>query len=154
MRQGLATAADGELILKLYELRTEATMRQARAWFTVEFWPGNVDEFFIIQNDFGSQKNCWLRQVVTYWEMAASLVLHGALSVDLFVDCNTEPFFILAKLEPFLPAIHEKIPTYLSKMLQLVEMSQAAASRFEMMKKNVSVRRALWVRRAEAENLG
>ena len=39
MRQGLATAADGELILKLYELRTEPTMRQARAWIMVEFWP-------------------------------------------------------------------------------------------------------------------
>jgi hypothetical protein len=154
MQQGLATAADGELILKLYELRTELTMRQARAWITVEFWPGSVDEFFVIHNDFGSQKNCWLRQVVSYWEMAASLVVHGALSADLFVDCNTEPFFIMAKLEPFLPAIREKIPTYLSKMLQLVEMSQAASARFEATKKNVAMRRAQWRSQAEAENSG
>jgi len=92
MQQGLATSADGELILKLYELRTEAVMRKARAWITGEFWPVTADEFFTVQQDSGSEKNAWLRQVVTYWEMAASLVLHGALSADLFVDCNPEPF--------------------------------------------------------------
>lgn len=144
MQQGLATAADGELILKLYELRTEPVMRQARAWMTTEFWPTTATEFFAIQDDFGSQKNCWLRQVVTYWEMAASLVLHGALSADLFVDCNAEPFFILGKLHSILPEIHAKIPTYFSKTLQLIDVSQAAAARYEAVRKNVEVRRQAW----------
>jgi hypothetical protein len=137
MQQGLATSADGELILKLYELRTETVMRQARAWITGEFWPRTAEEFFVVQNDSGSQKNAWLRQVVTYWEMAASLVLHGALSADLFVDCNPEPFYILAKLAPILPDIQSKNPTYFSKTLQLVEVSQAAAARYEAMRKSV-----------------
>jgi len=141
MQQALATAADGELILKLYELRTETVMRQARAWITGEFWPTTADEFFVVQNDFGSEKSCWLRQVVTYWEMAASLVLHGALSADLFVDCNSEPFFILAKFAPFLPEIHVKNPTYFSKTLQLIEVSQSASVRYEAMKRNVAARR-------------
>jgi hypothetical protein len=140
VQQGIANSSDGELILKLYELRTESVMRQARAWITGEFWPTTPDEFFVVLNDFGSQKNCYLRQVVTYWEMAASLVLHGALSADLFVDCNPEPFFILAKLTPILPGIHEKMPTYFSKTLQLVENSQAAAARYEMARKNVAAR--------------
>jgi hypothetical protein len=140
MRHGIANSTDGELILKLYELRTETVMRQARAWITMEFWPATADEFFVVQNDFGSQKNCWLRQVVTYWEMAASMVLHGALSSDLFVDCNPEPFFILAKLSHILPDIHAKMPTYFSKTLQLVENSQAAAARYEIARKNVEAR--------------
>ena len=140
MRHGIANSTDGELILKLYELRTETVMRQARAWITMEFWPETADEFFVVQNDFGSQKNCWLRQVVTYWEMAASMVLHGALSSDLFVDCNPEPFFILAKLSHILPDIHAKMPTYFSKTLQLVENSQAAAARYEIARKNVEAR--------------
>jgi len=135
--QGIASSADAEIILKLYELRTEPVMRQARAWLTGEFWPLTAEEFFVVQNDFGSQKNCYLRQVVTYWEMAASLVLHGALSADLFVDCNSEPFFILAKLTPLLPEIHAKIPTYFSKTLKLVETSQPAAARYDLMQKNV-----------------
>jgi len=115
-------------------------MRQARAWVAGEFWPTSADEFFTVQNDFDSQKNCYLRQVVTYWEMAASLVLHGSLSADLFVDCNPEPFFILAKLAPILPDIHEQMPTYFSKTLQLVENNQAAAARYEAMRKNVAAR--------------
>jgi hypothetical protein len=137
VQHGIANSADGELILKLYELRTEPVMRQARAWIVEEFWPTTAGEFFVVHNDFGSQKNAWLQQVVTYWEMAASLVLHGALSADLFVDCNSEPFFILAKLAPLLPEIHAKVPRYFSKTLQLIEISQAASARYEAVKKNV-----------------
>jgi hypothetical protein len=141
MQHGIANSTDGELILKLYELRTETVMRQARAWITGEFWPASADEFFEVQNDFGSPHNAWLRQVVTYWEMAASLVLHGALSADLFVDCNPEPFYILAKLAPILADIHAKNPTYFAKTLQLIEISQPATARYEAMKKNVESRR-------------
>ena len=144
MQHGIANSTDGELILKLYELRTEPVMREARAWVMCEFWPATAEEFFAIQDDFGSQKNCWLRQVVSYWEMAASLVLHGALSADLFVDCNPEPFFILAKLHPILPEIHAKVPAYFSKTLQLIESSQPAAARFETTRKNAEVRRQAW----------
>lgn len=150
MQQGIASSADAEIILKLYELRTETVMRQARAWITGEFWPASADEFFEVQNDMGSPRNAWLRQVVTYWEMAASLVLHGALSADLFVDCNPEPFFILAKLVPILPEIHAKMPAYFSKTLQLIENSQAASGRFEAAKKNAEKMRAMrstdWLR--------
>lgn len=142
MQQGLATVGDGELILKLYELRTEAVMREARRWVMVEFWPSTAEEFFAVQDDFGGEQNCWLRQVVSYWEMAASLVIHGSLSADLFVDCNAEPFFILAKLEPVLPEIHKRIPTYLGKMLQLIEHSQTAAAKLDMIRKNAAARRA------------
>jgi len=39
MQKTLATNADAEIILKLYELRTEPVMRLARAWITVDFWP-------------------------------------------------------------------------------------------------------------------
>jgi hypothetical protein len=142
MSQGIASSADAEIILKLYELRTEAVMREARAWITAEFWPQTADEFFVILNDSGSQKNNWLRQVVTYWEMAASLVLHGALSADLFVDCNSEPFIILAKLAHILPDIHAKSPLYFSKTLRLIENSQAASARYAATLKSVEAKRA------------
>ena len=48
MQRMLATAADAEIILKLYELRTETVMRQARAWVGGEFWPQTVDEFYAV----------------------------------------------------------------------------------------------------------
>jgi hypothetical protein len=142
MPQGMASSADAELILKLYELRTETVMRQARAWMAGEFWPQTGADFFAVLGDPSSPKNAYLRQVVSYWEMAASLVLHGALSADLYVDCNPEPFFLLAKLSHILPEIHARSPLYFSKTLQLVEMSQAASARYEAAKKNIEARRA------------
>ncbi|MGD0097835.1 MAG: hypothetical protein ABSB60_15200 [Terracidiphilus sp.] len=142
MEQLLATPADAGIILKLYELRTEAVMRQARAWMTGEFWPKTADEFFAVLNNPADPHSPWLRQVLTYWEMAAALVLHGALSADLFVDCNAEGFFLLAKFAPILDAIREKMPTLLMKTSELVNRYSAAAQRYEVALKNVEARRA------------
>ena len=100
----LSTNNDAELILKLYELRTEPTMREARNWITTEFWPTSAEEFFVVQRGRGTKENAYLRQVTSYWEMAAAFVLHGCLSPELFIDCNGENIFILAKLDSI---IHE-----------------------------------------------
>jgi hypothetical protein len=134
----LATTADAELILKLYELRTEATMRQARSWITGKFFPRTAEEFFAVANARGSQENAWYRQVTSYWEMAAAFVLHGALNGDLFVDCNSEPFFIYAKFLPILPEIRQKMPTFLSKLSQVIDQSPTAKAKVEQMSKNVA----------------
>jgi len=37
--------------------------------------------------DFGSETNCWLRQVTSYWEMATALVNHGILP-DMCILCE------------------------------------------------------------------
>ena len=59
----LATPADAEIILRLYELRTEALMRQARAWITGEFWPATAEEFLAVSENRDDPHNSWLRQV-------------------------------------------------------------------------------------------
>ncbi|MGD0911285.1 MAG: hypothetical protein ABR928_05275 [Terracidiphilus sp.] len=142
MERMLATPADAEIVLKLYQLRTEATMRQARAWVLGEFWPKTADEFFAVLDNPGDKHNPWLRQVVTYWEMAAAMVLHGAVSAELFVDCNAEGFSILAKFAPILPAIREKYPTYLTKTSDMVKRFSSAAQRYEGIERRVEVTRA------------
>lgn len=96
----MATATDAELILKLYELRTEAVLRKARAW-VVGWWPAHFDEIAAVQRDMGSENNNYYRQVIGYWEMAAAMVLRGAIDPDLFLDCNGENIFIYAKMTPF-----------------------------------------------------
>lgn len=141
MERMLATPADAEIILKLYELRTEAVLRQARAWMTGEFWPNTVEEFFAVAQNPRDPHNAYFRQVTTYWEMAAAMVLHGAVSVELFVDCNGEGFFILAKFAHILEAIREKMPTFLNKTSELVNRFSAAAARYEVTLKNVAGRR-------------
>jgi hypothetical protein len=139
----LATPADAEIILKLYELRTEAVMREARAWIGGEFWPNTAEEFFAVYNNPRDQHNPWLRQVITYWEMAAAMVLHGAVSAELFVDCNGEGFFLLAKFAPILDAIREQVPTMFSKTLELTNRFSAAAQRYEAIQKRVEASRGM-----------
>ena len=75
MERMLATPADAEIILRLYELRTEAVMRQARAWMTGDFWPETADDFFAVASNPAYPHNAWFRQVTSYWEMAATMVL-------------------------------------------------------------------------------
>jgi hypothetical protein len=142
MERMLATPADAEIILKLYQLRTEAVMRQARAWVGGEFWPQTVDEFYAVYENPRDPHNPWLRQVLTYWEMAAAMVLHGAVSAELFVDCNGEGFFLLAKFANILAAIREKNPTFLNKTTDMISRFSAAAQRYEATLKRVEATRS------------
>jgi hypothetical protein len=141
MERMLATPADAEIILRLYELRTEAELRKARAWMMSEFWPSTAEEYFAVAENPADPHNAWLRQVISYWEMAAAMVLHGAVSAELFVDCNGEGFFLLAKFAPILDGIRGKNPAFLMKTSELVNRFTAAAQRYEAALKNVEARR-------------
>jgi len=141
MERMLATPADAEIILRLYGLRTEAVMREARAWMTGEFWPTTAEEFFAVPGNPNHPHNAHFRQVITYWEMAAAMVLHGAVSAELFVDCNAEGFFLLAKFAPILEEIRVRNPGFLVKTSELINRFSAAAQRYEVVLKNVKARR-------------
>jgi hypothetical protein len=105
-----ATASDAQLILQLYDLRREVEMRKARSWWIGEFWPQSADDYTKVAGATGSQENNWLRQVIGYWSMAASFVLHGALNEDLFLQpaVSGEMYFVFAKIHPFLKELREK----------------------------------------------
>ena len=92
------------LILKLYELRREETMRKARDWYFREFNPQSFADF---QAALFSEHDGYLRMVITYWDMAAALVNNGAINLDLFCDSNTEHIGVFAKIEPLLGEIRE-----------------------------------------------
>ena len=141
MERMLATPADAEIILKLYQLRTEPVMRQARAWATGEFWPTTAEEFLAVYENPADPHNAFLRQVLTYWEMAAAMVLHGAVSAELFVDCNGEGFFLLGKFAPILDRVRERYPTFMLKTSELVNRFTAASQRFEMTLRSLEARR-------------
>lgn len=133
METTLAAREDAATILKLYELRQEPVLRKARAWMTGAFWPTSAEEILIVIRDSGSETNCWLRQVISYWEMAAALVNHGVLAPELFVDANTEPFFIAAKFWPHLPEIREQMPNFMVQIEKLMERSTPARHKMEVM---------------------
>jgi hypothetical protein len=149
MERMLATPADAEIILKMYELRTESVMRQARAWMTGEWWPATAEDFFAVASNPADPHNAYFRQVTTYWEMAAALVLHGAVSADLFVDCNGEGFFLLAKFSHILDAIRERMPTFMNKTSEVISRFSAAATRYETTLKTIEARRKMLAAKQE-----
>jgi hypothetical protein len=69
------------------------------------------------------------------------MVLHGAVSADLFVDSNAEGFYLLAKFAHLLDGIRERMPGFLTKTSELVNRSSTAAARYEIVLKNVEARR-------------
>ena len=104
------TAEDARLILKLYDLRREPELRKARQWWLTTFWPNNADDFMKVGATPGSPENNWLRQVTSYWGIAASFVTNGVLNERLFLElafCG-EMFVIFAKIKPFLKELREK----------------------------------------------
>jgi len=141
MERMLATPADAEIIIKLYQLRTETVLRKARAWLVGDFWPQTAEEFFAVYDNPADKNNPFIRQVISYWEMAAAMVIHGAVSAELFVDANAEGFFILAKFAPILAAIREKNPTFLTKTSEMVKRFSSAAQRYEAIGKRVEAMR-------------
>jgi hypothetical protein len=138
------TAADAEVIMKLYDLRREAEMRKARNWVLMSFWPENYDAYTKVSQAMGSPENNWLRQVFGYWEMAASLAAHGAVNPDLFLEpsFSAEMFFLFAKVKPFLKELREKAsPTFFSNVEKLINSKKSSRDFLKRMEGNLAARR-------------
>jgi hypothetical protein len=112
---------DALAILKLYELRSESLMRQARAWFFSQFNPGSGLEILGLMQS-GEKESAFYRMVSSHWEVAAALVNNGGIDQKMFLEANSEHLVVFAKLQPFLAEIRETIgePDYLSQLEKLV----------------------------------
>lgn len=139
--------ADAELILKLYDLRREAEMRKARNWWAADFWPETADDFMKIAMAMGTKENNWLRQVGGYWDLAASLVVHGTLSETLFLEpCfSNEMFLMFAKIQPFLKELRGKVrnPHMLGNVESVVKNSKTGRDRLKFMMERLAARRKI-----------
>src|ERR1700722_17194486 len=107
------------LILRLYELRREETMREARSWFFRDFNPQTLADF---NNAMFGEHSGHLRMVVSYWDMAAALVNDGAIRSELFSNCNGEHIGVFSKLEPLLPEIRTAYgPQFAASLEKLID---------------------------------
>ena len=111
------------VVLKLYELRTEPTLRQARAWFAYEFHPDTAADVLRVWLGPGYASAPY-RMVTSYWDMAASLVVQGAIPAGMFNEANTEHFAVYAKLRPFLEEVRAsaKYSDYLANLERVTGM--------------------------------
>ena len=152
------TAADAEVILKLYDLRREAEMRRARNWWVVEFWPETADDIIKIAMTLGTQENNWLRQVPGYWGIAASLALAGTVDRDLFLEpsFSGEMFLIYAKIKPFLKEVREKMknPRMFAHIETLINSSKESREFLKHMEGNLANRRKMMAESAKVAKAG
>jgi hypothetical protein len=124
-----------DLLLKLYDLRREPTMREARHWFG-SFHPQTADDMGAVMR---GEHSAHFRMVTSFWDMAASLVNNGAIDEKMFNDANGEQIFVFARLEPFLAEFRAKsgMTQYLAHLEQLIMRMPNAAERLQAMRERI-----------------
>ena len=135
-------AKSADLILKLYDLRREETMRKARNWMFT-FNPTSAED--INKTMMDPQVGGYLRMVMSYWDMAAALVNHGAIDAKMFNDTVGEHIGVFAKLEPFIADLRTQweMPDAFAHLEKVIMDSKDGAER---VRKNQE-----WMKKIQAE---
>ena len=139
---------DADLILKLYDLRREPVMREARNWFFT-FNPTTVAEY--METMMGPQSG-YLRMVISYWDMAASLVNNGAIDEKMFNEANGEHLFVSAKIEPVLEDVRKawNAPDMLKNFEALVRRTPDSEKTLAEIRERIKMIQAMMAERAQA----
>ena len=128
------------LILRLYELRREETMRKARDWFFLEFNPQTIADF---NAAMFSEHSGHVRMVVSYWDMAAAFVNNGAIGLELFNECNGEHIGVFSKIEHLLGEIRATYgPQFAVNFEKLIDATPDGRKRVQMMRERAKAIRA------------
>ena len=111
------TYDDANLILRLYEMRRDERMRQARAWFTAKCKVKSYDELIQLAPG-GSEENASVRMVTSYWDLVASFMTSGVLNKELFFQSGRELLLVWERVREYLPSMREayKDPNYLQHL--------------------------------------
>jgi hypothetical protein len=140
---------EASLILQLYELRREATMRKARDWFAREFNPESLAD---VEQAMLGEHSPHLRMVISYWDMAAALVNHGAISPELFRDTNGEHLLVFSKLEPLLQDVRATYGAhFMAHLEKLVDATPGSRERVAATRERMRRMREARAARAAAE---
>ena len=144
----MSKQADADLILKLYDLRREAVMREARNWF-FSFNPTSAAEYM---EAMMGEHSGHLRMVISYWDMAASMVNNGAIDEQMFNDANGEHLFIFAKIEPVLEGLREQWgqPDMLKHFETLVRRVPENKEKLAAIRERITMIQAMMAERAKA----
>jgi hypothetical protein len=91
------------LMLRLYDLRREPRLRQARSWFVDHFHPKTPED---VMQKFpqSSEESLYIRMVISYWDMVASIVNRGLINDELFFESNGELWVVWDRMRAVVPA--------------------------------------------------
>jgi len=145
----MSKQAEADLILKLYDLRRETVMREARNWFFM-FNPKTTDDILEVLT---TEKSGHYRMVISYWDMACSLVNNGAIDAQMFNDSNGEHIFVYAKMEPFIPKLREVMgaPQFLAHLEKTVKALPDSEARLDAVRARIQQLIAKFQERAAAQ---
>lgn len=101
------THEQAELQLKVYDLRREPRLRQARDWFQQNYRAKTFEEAMRIA-PFGTENGTFVGMIIGYWEQTCALLNYGLLHEDLFFETNGEFFGVWELLKPVVPEFREK----------------------------------------------
>ena len=128
--------ADAELVLKLYDLRREAVMRESRK--TMGSWLPRTFEDVLAVTKLDDPRNAAWRQVSSYFEMAFGFARHGIVPADFLAEHVGEGLFFYAKIEPHLKEFRKQVsPTAFRNAEWLVANSPEARVRMKLFRKRV-----------------
>src|SRR5262245_33760093 len=136
------------LNLRLFELRREPVLREARDWFLRDFNPESIGE---VIEAISGERNASFRMVLGYWDMAASLVTTGAIDADAFLAAHSEAFATFGKIQPFLAEVRNRSgESGFCQHLETVVMGAADADAI-MTRRRQALRAAAKARRSQPE---
>src|SRR5689334_15870519 len=138
-----ATYEDANLILRLYELRRDEKLREARQWFASEFRPQTFDDVKAVLMP-GHPNNTAFRMVVSYWDMAASFAVRGPLSAELLLESAGELIGVWALVEPFIAELRQlvQLPEFLRNLEEVIALVEWAPRRLEWIQARINAQRA------------
>jgi hypothetical protein len=121
----IPTHEQAELHLKIYDLRREARLRQARDWYFRNYFVETVEDCMRVAPP-GSESGQLAMQVLSYWENACALLNYGLLHEDLFFETSGEFFGAWERVKPVIPQFRKMFsnPQFLAHL-------EKAAVRFE-----------------------
>lgn len=137
-----ATSAD--LLMKLYDLRREATMREARTWYIGSFFPESAQD--IMDAMIAPETSAFYRMVVSYWDMAATFVNQNAINEEMFNAVSGESVIVFAKIEPYIRELRTLMtsPKMLANLETLImrmpDARELLAGRRELIKRMIAAR--------------
>lgn len=101
------THEQAQLQLKLYDLRREPRLRQARDWFFKNYFADTLDEAMKVA-PMGTDAGTNFIMVVSYWDQACAMLNYGLLHEDLFFETSGEFVGVWERIKAAMPEARQR----------------------------------------------